>query len=117
MFDLSEELKKLKESAKLDNLGMILIHNGVVRATSKDGKPVKGMNLTFNRQKLDKLKDRLQSMDFIEGVVIWINEGRLKIGDDIMYVIIAGNRREKLLPIFQKTIEEIKTEIVEEIEE
>ncbi len=27
-----------------DQLGMILVHNGIVRATSKEGKPVEGMS-------------------------------------------------------------------------
>ena len=38
---IDEWIKEVKGSADFKDLGMILVHNGVVRATSKDGKPVK----------------------------------------------------------------------------
>lgn len=36
----------VKGSSDFRELGMILMHNGIVRATSKDGKTVKGMHLS-----------------------------------------------------------------------
>ncbi|AEA33075.1 molybdenum cofactor biosynthesis protein MoaE [Hippea maritima] len=117
MFDLNNELKKIKEESNKGNLGMILVHNGVVRATSKNGKPIKQMIVSYDEKKLDELIERINALDYIEKSIIWINKGKLNIGDDIMYVIMAGNRRKDLLPLFEQTIETIKNEIVKEAEE
>jgi molybdopterin synthase catalytic subunit len=46
----------------------------------------------------------------------WINQGTLKLGDDIMYVCVAGRFRKDVLPVFQELITLIKTEIVHEEE-
>ena len=32
----------------------------------------------------------------------WINEGPLKVGDDIMYVLVAGRLKTNVLPTFEE---------------
>jgi molybdopterin synthase catalytic subunit len=95
---------------------MILVHNGIVRASSKDGKPVKGMKLSFDRNDLLVCVDEMKKRDGIAGVKAWINEGTLGIGDDIMYVLVEGRFRTDVLPVFQELISKIKKEIVREEE-
>ena len=38
-------LEEVRQRAKPEDLGMILVHNGIVRGTSKSGRPVRGMKL------------------------------------------------------------------------
>jgi molybdopterin synthase catalytic subunit len=92
-------IKDVKMRSDFKDLGMILIHNGIVRATSKDGKPVKGMHLYYDRRKLSYLLDELSKRDDIVEIKVWINEGRLKIGDDIMYALVAGKFRTSVIPV------------------
>ncbi|MBC7190460.1 molybdenum cofactor biosynthesis protein MoaE, partial [Candidatus Aerophobetes bacterium] len=47
-------LREIKENPQSKSAGMILIHNGIVRETSKDGKPVKGMKLSYDAKKLNE---------------------------------------------------------------
>ena len=42
---LDQWLKEIKENCDPKSLGMILVHNGIVRGTAKDGKEVNGMKL------------------------------------------------------------------------
>ena len=49
-------------------------------------------------------------------VKVWLNEGRLEIGDDIMYVLIGGDIRPHVIDALQFLVEKIKTECVTEIE-
>ncbi|MCS7232595.1 MAG: molybdenum cofactor biosynthesis protein MoaE [Synergistetes bacterium] len=110
-------IKEVKETANPENLGMILIHNGIVRETSKrEDKKVKGINLSYNKELLEKTIEDFSKKEGIEKIKAWINEGVLKVGDDIMLVLVAGRYRTDILPTFEALIEKIKKEIVNEEE-
>ncbi|MBE0427004.1 MAG: molybdenum cofactor biosynthesis protein MoaE [Nitrospirae bacterium] len=109
-------IAEIKKGSDFKDLGMFLIHNGVVRATSKDGKIVKGMNLSYDREILDSLMDNFRKREGIVAIKVWINEGTLKVGDDIMYVLVAGKLRTYVLPALQELVSKIKEEVVFETE-
>ena len=48
-------LEEVKQKANPEDLGMILVHNGIVRGTSKSGKPVQGMKLSYDQEKLNSV--------------------------------------------------------------
>jgi molybdopterin synthase catalytic subunit len=109
-------IKEIKKNCNPEMLGMILIHNGLVRATSKDGKPVKAMKLSFNKQMLQSVLETYKLKEGVADIRVWINEGDLQVGDDIMNVCVAGRFRTDILPVFQELITTIKKEIVHEEE-
>jgi len=109
-------INEIKKSSDFKDLGMILVHNGMVRATSKDGKPVKGMHLSYDKGKLSVLLDDLGKRDGIASIKVWINEGQLKVGDDIMYALVAGRFRTTVIPALEELVSRIKKEIVSEEE-
>jgi len=113
---VEEWIKEIKKECPPDQLGMILVHNGIVRATSKQGGLVAGMKLTYDPAALDQALRRFKNSEGIVDIRVWINEGDLKTGDDIMYVCVAGRFRKDVLPVFQELITLIKTEIVKEEE-
>ena len=113
---IEEWIKDIKTKSDFKNLGMILVHNGVVRATSKAGKPVKGMHLTYDREKLSLLIDGLKKKEGIVDIRVWINEGLLKVGDDIMYACVAGKFRTTVIPVLEDLVSGIKSRIVTEAE-
>ena len=47
---------------------------------------------------------------------VWLNEGELKVGDDIMYVLVGGDIRPHVIDALQFLVEKIKTQCVVEIE-
>ncbi len=121
MIDLKPSIEKWIEEVKRDcdpnNVGMILIHNGIVRGSSKvEGKRVRGIRLSYDRKLLEETLKSFSQRDGIEKVKAWINEGELKTGDDIMLVLVAGRYRTDVLPTFEGLIEKIKREIVREEE-
>ena len=113
---IEQWIKDIKMGSDFKDLGMILVHNGMVRATSKDGKPVKGMHLYYDRQKLSFLLDEFSKREGIVEIKVWINEGLLKIGDDIMYALVAGKFRTSVIPVLEELVYRIKKEIVSERE-
>ena len=109
-------IKEIKKECPPDILGMILLHNGIVRATAKNGGKVQSMNLSYDKTKLEDTVLEFKKREGIADIKAWINEGHLKIGDDIMNVCVAGRFRKDVLPVFQELITMIKTEIVSEEE-
>lgn len=113
---VDEWIKEIKKKCPPDVLGMILTHNGVVRATSKQGGSVGGMKLSYDQAALKDAVRRFKEREGIAEIRAWINEGTLKVGDDIMVVCVAGRFRTDVLPVFQELLTLIKTQIVREEE-
>jgi molybdopterin synthase catalytic subunit len=113
---IEQWIAEIKKSSSPEELGMILTHNGIVRATSKEGKIVKGMHLTYNKDKLNSLIDEFRDKEGIVAIKAWINEGSLNVGDDIMYVLVAGRLRTYVLPTLEELVSRIKKEVVSEEE-
>ena len=97
-------IKEIKKNCNPDVLGMILVHNGIVRATAKDGKPVKAMKLSYDKDMLQDVMEKYKAEAGIAEIKVWINQGELQIGDDIMNVCVAGRFRTDILPVFQELL-------------
>jgi molybdopterin synthase catalytic subunit len=109
-------LDEIKGSADSPRIGMYLMHNGVVRATARDGSPVKGMDLSYDRGRLAEIIEEIAARPGVVALRVWINEGHLAVGDDIMRVLLAGDIREHVFGALQELVRLIKTECVREWE-
>ncbi|MEN6463368.1 MAG: molybdenum cofactor biosynthesis protein MoaE [Syntrophomonas sp.] len=121
---IDEWLKEAKAHPMALQEGMFLVHNGIVRQTPKakvrqgvdDGSLVEGMEFAYDAVKVDSVITETYKMDGIFYVKVWLNEGQLEIGDDIMYVLIGGDIRPHVVDALQFLVGKIKTECVTEIE-
>lgn len=121
---INQWLKEAKADSVASQEGMYLIHNGVVRQTPKamvrqgidDGSLVKGMEFYYDAVKVDEVIAETYKMDGIFHVKVWLNEGVLNVGDDIMYVLVGGDIRPHVIDALQFLVGKIKTECVTEIE-
>ena len=113
---IDEIVERVKQRSNPENLGMVLVHNGVVRGSSRSGGKVSGMELSYNEEKLRQLISEIESREGIEAVEVWLNSGKLNVGDDIMIVAVAGRYRSDVLPAFEELISRIKREVVIEKE-
>lgn len=121
---IDEWLKEAKDAPSALKEGMFLVHNGIVRQTPKaevrqgidDGSKVKGMDFDYDAEKVDKAIAKTKNMDGIFHVRVWLNKGKLDLGDDIMYVLIGGDIRPHVIDALQFLVEKIKSECVTEIE-
>lgn len=122
---IDEWLKEAKTDPAALQEGMFLVHNGIVRQTPKakvrqgidDGSMVKGMEFAYDAAKVDVAIAETYKMDGIFHVRVWLNEGKLELGDDIMYVLIGGDIRPHVVDALQFLVEKIKSECVTEIEQ
>ncbi|OPZ70470.1 MAG: hypothetical protein BWY80_01497 [Firmicutes bacterium ADurb.Bin456] len=122
---IDEWLKEAKADPAASKVGMYLIHNGVVRQTSKakvrqgidDGGPVKGMEFSYDAVKVEGAIAETYQMEGIFYVKVWLNEGHLAVGDDIMYALIGGDIRPHVIDALKFLVGKIKTGCVTEIEQ
>ena len=113
---IEQWLAEIKQKADPGCLGMVLVHNGIVRGTSKQGNPVSGMTLSYDKKRLESLITDYQKEEGISDIKVWINRGNLKVGDDIMWLLVAGRFRTDVVPVFKSLLSTIKQEIVSEQE-
>ena len=117
-------LKEAKEHESAPKIGMYLTHNGVVRETAKakvrqgaeDTKAVTGMVFSYDSAMVDVVIADTYRMDGIFYIRVWLNEGELNVGDDIMYVLIGGDIRPHVGDALQHLVGRIKNECVTETE-
>ena len=117
-------LREAKASPEAAECGMFLFHNGVVRATAKRtarlGEPapaVRGLELSFDEVKTAAAIEAARAMPGIRYVRVWLNRGKLAVGDDIMLVLVGGDIRPHVVDALQALVEEIKTYCVTETEQ
>ena len=91
-----------------EELGMVLVHRGVVRGTSKDGRPVEGLHVEVDEERLRRIEAKYRGMDGIGYVKVIANSGFLKVGETIMTVVVAGRFRDCVIPAMSGIIEEVK---------
>ena len=121
---IDEWLREAKADPVVLQEGMFLVHNGVVRQTPKaqvrqgidDGSIVKGMEFSYDAAKVDAAIAETYKMEGIFHVRVWLNEGYLEVGDDIMYVLIGGDIRPHVIDAMQFLVGKIKNECVKETE-
>ena len=109
---------KVHESAPL--CGMYLTHNGTVRQTAKakvrygaeDTQEVTGMIFSYDEEKVNEVIADTYKMDGIYYIKVWLNEGQLAMGDDIMYVLIGGDIRPRVVDALQYLVGRVKNECV-----
>ena len=122
---MDEWLREAKTDQRASQVGMFLVHNGVVRQTPKakvrfavdDGSLVQGMEFSYDAEKVDSAIGETYKMSGIFYIKVWLNEGHLEVGDDIMYILIGGDIRPHVVDALQFLVGKIKTECVTEIEQ
>ena len=117
-------MNEAKEHKDYDKIGMLLVHNGVVRKSARakvrDGKAdspdVAQMDFSYDEEKVVYSVERARAMDGIYYVRVWLNDGLLDVGDDIMYVMVGGDTRPHVIEALERLVEDIKTNCVVEKE-
>ena len=117
-------LQEAKAHPSAPKIGMYLTHNGTVRQTAKaavrygaeDTQAVTGMIFSYDQEKVDAVLADANKLEGIYYIRVWLNEGELKMGDDIMYVLIGGDIRPRVVDALHYLVGRIKNECVVETE-
>ena len=121
---IDQWLKEAKAHESAPKIGMYLTHNGTVRQTAKakvrygeeHTKEVTGMIFSYDEEKVNAVIADTYKMEGIYYIKVWLNEGELTMGDDIMYVLIGGDIRPRVVDALQYLVGRVKNECVVETE-
>ena len=117
-------LKEAKRHENAAKVGMYLTHNGVVRESAKamvrggdeGAKPVTGMAFSYDEKRVDGVIADTYLLPGVYYVKVWLNRGDLKVGDDLMYVLVGGDIRPHVIDALQYLVGRLKKECVTETE-
>jgi molybdopterin synthase catalytic subunit len=112
--DISLTIKELKSRPYFtDNVGMILIHNGTVRSWSRKSKAkVSALEVTPDYAKMEALRQEYLQHEGIFDIIIEAFSGTFLPGDDLLYIIVAGDIRENIKPVLSDLLDRVKAEAV-----
>lgn len=124
MPSIDEWLKEAKRDPGAAGCGMYLAHNGVVRKTAKarvrlgdeTAGDVTGMSFSYDRAGVEAAIEETRQLPGVGYVRVWLNEGELQVGDDIMLVLIGGDIRPHVVDALQHLVGRIKNSCVTETE-
>ncbi len=108
--DISGMIKEMRGHPEAERIGMILTHLGIVRGSSRDGRPVKAIHVSYNKDKVSDIINEVKKRDGIVDVLIRLNEGALNVGDPVMAISVGGDIRENVFPALMDAVNRIKKE-------
>jgi molybdopterin synthase catalytic subunit len=114
--ELMTLIDQVKSHPNYADVGMILCHNGVVRGTSRDGRRVSGLALTVDRDALEAILAEQRQRPGIMEVLVEIRDGSLQVGDDLMFIVVAGDLRDHVIPVLEDTLNAIKRRVTRKTE-
>ena len=115
--NINKLIEQIKQRSDYDQVGMILAHNGVVRGASRDGRPVSGLRVKVDEEQLAAILDANRQRPGITEILVEINADRdLKVGDDVMALVVAGDIRENVLAVLSDTLNAIKSTVTAKTE-
>ena len=115
--DISKTIAQLKsQPGFLEKVGMVLVHNGVARATSRNGAPVARLEVKVNQELVEAIRREGEAMPGMFRVLVEARAGTFVPGDDLLFIVAAGDIREHVLAGLTHTLTRIKAEAITKTE-
>jgi molybdopterin synthase catalytic subunit len=113
-FSLMNALNEIKTKDNFRKVGGIAIFIGVVRGETLKGEKVQKLTLEAYEEKanevLAKICDELKRKPGIADVQIHHLLGEFNVGEDLVYVLVAGEHRKNVFPVLEDAVERYKKE-------
>ena len=113
--DLGSIINAAKENSKIIEAGSIHTFTGIVRNTSKEGKPVVKMKIDaydeLANKSISKICDRLKQNKGIIDIRIIHLKGEFELSEDLVYVVVVSAHREEGFKAIKNAVNMYKKEI------
>jgi len=112
--DISRTIAEMKARPDFaENVGMVLVHNGTVRGWSRgDRATVTAIEVQVDSDRVNTIREEILQLPGIYDIVIESRSGLLKPGDDLLFLVVAGDIREHVKPALSELLERVKSEAV-----
>lgn len=113
-FSVFDMINSVKKEPAFEKAGAIAMFIGVVRGESLKGEKVQKLKLEAYEEKADEVLTRicedLKKKSGMISVQIHHLLGEFNVGDDIVYVLVAGSHRERMFSVLEEAVERYKKE-------
>ncbi len=133
---MDQWLTEAKQDKHASQVGIYLTHNGVVRATprhtvraeeyasdsahnpnnSTQSMSVAAVQFSYDHAGVEEALAEARTWEGIYYVRAWLNEGKLAVGETLMYVLIGADIRPHAVDALTRLVDRIKTNLVTETE-
>jgi molybdopterin synthase catalytic subunit len=116
-FNVQDVIDNIKNDPNYSKAGAIGLFIGVVRGETLESKKEKVEGLTIESyeekadQVLTEISSELSRKPGIVNVQIHHLFGEFKVGDDLVYVAVAGAHRTEVFPVLREAVERYKSEV------
>lgn len=108
---MDDLIKRARSHPNIAQAGMVLCHNGFVRASDRSGaRKVLSLQVQANTAKIEETIAWAKSQPGIVEVIVEAIEGELFVGEDLLYVVVAGDLRENVFRVMSEVIDRLKKE-------
>ena len=115
--NVNDVVESIKQRVNFSSVGAIGLFIGVVRGETSDGGGVKVEKLVLEtyeekaNEVLDNICVDLSHRSGVADVQIHHLIGDFKVGDDLVYVAVAGSHREQVFDVLREAVERYKREV------
>ena len=113
-FNLSDLMNAVRAKPDFSKAGAMALFIGVARGETKEKETVRKLELEAYPEKadevLEKICNQLSRKPGIIDVQIHHLVGEFNVGEELVYVAVAGSHRSNVFPILQEAVERYKHE-------
>ena len=113
-FSLLDAVSNTRNQPNFRKTGAMAMFVGVVRGETVEGGKVQKLKLEAYEEKADEILLRicndLKKKPGIVDVQIHHLLGEFDVGEDLVYVMVAGSHREEIFPVLEEAVERYKKE-------
>ena len=113
-FALADLLENVRKNPRFEETGAITLFIGVARGTNQKGEKVEKLRLEAYEEKanetLENICEELEKKPGITDVQIHHLIGEFNVGEELVYVSVAGSHRTEIFPILREAVEKYKHE-------
>ena len=113
-FSFLDMLKTVRSKPNFQKAGAITLFTGVVREETKKGERVRRLELEAHEEEANRVLRRicsdLKKREGIVDVQIHPMLGEFNVGEDLVYVLVAGSHRKNLFPVLEEALKRYERE-------
>jgi len=113
-FSLHNLLRSVRNKPDFHKVGALAVFIGLVRGETSGGETVKRLELEAYEEKADEVLENicedLREKEDVIDVQIHHFVGGFDVGEDLVYVVVAGAHRQSVFPVLEEAVERYKEE-------
>lgn len=114
-FNIQNVLNNIKTDPNYHKAGALALFIGIVRGETLNSQRVEKLSIEAYEEKanqvLQKIRNDLMQKHGVVNVQIHHLIGEFEVGDDLVYVAVAGAHRTDVFPVLREAVERYKSEV------